>query len=314
MSYERALEIIQTEEYLTAADIDLIIKKKKKKRSVNSIFKSRCKNGFNVLNKNNCRRTGIDLSNIFPFSLFFRGPLRGPFRNPSSSRPNRFRSRPPPSPIVIQNVLVDPPIVPENVAQPGEPGGGAIPSANPDALGLLPRGMKAVSVFPAYLFPRTVPAICVIFLEPRKYPIKHHKYEYHYGPHNTQKRAKNEPFWNGYKTYLKNIKKTFKRRRNGSKKKVTKREAPHYYYKKDHRIHLVEVPAFERKYGFRCRVTLVDKQQCQLGFSCDSEGNRLSDRLKKRQAGVEFVAEGPPECRTELSPLGCTPVLKLSSN
>ena len=30
MTYERALEIIQTEEYLTAADIDLIHKRKKR--------------------------------------------------------------------------------------------------------------------------------------------------------------------------------------------------------------------------------------------------------------------------------------------
>ena len=46
MTYERALEIIQTEEYLTAADIDLIHKRadinsinKRKKRSMTSSSK-----------------------------------------------------------------------------------------------------------------------------------------------------------------------------------------------------------------------------------------------------------------------------------
>ena len=39
-------------------------------------------------------------------------------------------------------------------------------------------------------------------------------------------------------------------------------------------------------------------------------GNRLSERIIKRQAGEEFLATGPPECRTELSPLGCTPAVQ----
>ena len=36
MTYERALEIIQTEEYLTAADIDLIHKRKKRSMTSSS--------------------------------------------------------------------------------------------------------------------------------------------------------------------------------------------------------------------------------------------------------------------------------------
>ena len=98
MSYERALEIIQTEEYLTAADVDLIAKKKrrKKKRSI-TFTKVRCSNGFNVFNKVNCPRFDFDLSNIFPFSLIFRGPIRWPFGRPSRpTRRPRFRFRPPP--------------------------------------------------------------------------------------------------------------------------------------------------------------------------------------------------------------------------
>ena len=71
--------------------------------------------------------------------------------------------------------MVDPPIVPKNVAQPGEPGGGAPPGRNPALIdALVPGGLRGVAVFPPYLFPRTVPAQCVIFLEPdppKKKPV-----------------------------------------------------------------------------------------------------------------------------------------------
>lgn len=300
MSYERALEIIQTEEYLTAADIDLIIKKKKK-RSVHTLQKFRCANGFNVFNLQNCERTGFDLSNIFPFSLFFRGPIRGPFSNPT--RRPRFRVKPPPQPIVTQTVLVDPPLVPINVAQPGEPGGGGTPERNPEATNLVPDGFKPVTVFPPYLFPRTVPALCVIFLEPKarfyKKPEKEYGYGYQHPGYPVKKTAGGFPIVQKVKNYFKSLKRTIKRRLDPRSKRIKRED-------KNYRVHLVEVPSFERRYGFRCRITLVDKQQCQLGVSCDSEGNRLSDRIQKRQ-DAEFLADGPPECRTELSPLGCTP-------
>ena len=90
MTYERALEIIQTEEYLTAADIDLIHKKKKKKRSVT-----------------NNRAGNPTFPNIF--SLFTRNPgIRAPFSSLASVMTRtprfRFRDRPKPNPIIIQNV------------------------------------------------------------------------------------------------------------------------------------------------------------------------------------------------------------------
>ena len=77
-----------------------------------------------------------------------------------------------------------------------------------------------------------------------------------------------------------------------------------------------ELPIF----GFRSRVTLVDMQPCALDVECDSEGNSLVDVIgegqevamgaspfaaEERQTGEEFQSEGPPECRTELNPLGC---------
>ena len=212
---------------------------------------------------------------------------------------------------VTQNVFVDPPIIPINVAQPGEPGGGALPAANADAASLAPPGLRAVSVFPPYLFPRTVPAVCVIFLEPPK--PKYPKHEYGYGYEHPKHppvpiRKPPVPFTTRLKNYFRSLK--------YRKRLLKKRDTGYGYPKttKKPRVHLQEVISFERRYGFRCRVTLVDRQQCQLGISCDSEGNRLSDRKvqkrQKRQAGEEFFADGPPECRTELSPLGCTPLRK----
>ena len=115
------------------------------------------------------------------------------------------------------------------------------------------------------------------------------------------------PILRNVNNYFKSLSRTFKRRlrRQRRVRKRVRRD-----YQKAYRTHLVEVPSFERRYGFRCKITLVDKQQCQLGVSCDSEGNRLSERIIKRQAGEEFLATGPPECRTELSPLGCTPAVQ----
>ena len=208
---------------------------------------------------------------------------------------------------VTQTVLVDPPIIPINVPQPGEPGGGALPNVNPSAAALAPPGRRAVTVFPPYLFPRTVPAVCVIFLEPPK-PKKYPKPEYGYGyDHPKPVRKPPLPFTTRVKNYFRSLK--YRKRH-----RVAKRDTGYGYgYKttKKPRIHLQEVVAYERTYGFRCTITLVDRQSCQLGVSCDSEGNRLAEKKRqKRQAGEEFIADGPPECRTELSPLGCTPLRK----
>ena len=56
-----------------------------------------------------------------------------------------------------------------NAPQPGEPGGGGLPtSPSPTlaaSLALVPPGLIAVSVFPPWTFERTVPAVGVIFEE-----------------------------------------------------------------------------------------------------------------------------------------------------
>ena len=56
-----------------------------------------------------------------------------------------------------------------NAPQPGEPGGGGLPtSPSPTlaaSLALVPAGLIAISVFPPWNFQRTVPAVGVIFEE-----------------------------------------------------------------------------------------------------------------------------------------------------
>ena len=49
-------------------------------------------------------------------------------------------------------------------------------------------------------------------------------------------------------------------------------------------------------------------------FYATPRENSLQEQIIKHQAGEEFVATGPPECRTELSPLGCTPAVQINQN
>ena len=57
--------------------------------------------------------------------------------------------------------------VPSNLPQPNSPGGGGSPTTSSptleESLSLVPSGLVAVSVFPPFETPRTVPAVGVIF-------------------------------------------------------------------------------------------------------------------------------------------------------
>lgn len=195
-----------------------------------------------------------------------------------------------PAYIQVEKKRVLPPLIPKNVAQPGEPGGGDFPqNGDPEVLGLVPRGLRPVAVFPPYLFPRTVPAKCVIWAEPDPVFLRL------------------EPPPSPKLSFLDRIRSFFglrRRHRVARNASAYKKYKPKKYPKK---VRIEEVPAFERRYGFRCKITLVDRLQCQLGLTCDADGNRLA---QSRQTGEEFFADGPPECRTELSPLGCRPFVK----
>ena len=280
VTYERALEIIQTEEYLTAADIDLIAYYKKnrrrKKRSPKSFV-----NPFSLVmglaSKYNPKKRPL---HPHPYHDHYQNHYHYP--NPYKMqhyKPYKHHHH-----VEVKEVPVVPPLIPLTVPQPGEPGGGAPPSAgDEEVLGLVPRGLRPVSVFPPYLFPRTVPAKCIIWAEPDP-PLD---IDFLEAPKKVMAK----------KSIFERVKDFF-----GLDKLIPK---PRGKY-----VKVVEVPAFERRYGFRCKVTLVDKQQCQVGISCDEFGNRLiRKRKRKKRQFVEFFSDAPPNCLTELSPLGCTPAI-----
>jgi hypothetical protein len=60
-----------------------------------------------------------------------------------------------------------PGLTPSNLPQPGSPGGGGLPSANPgNILALVPAGLVPVATFPPFLpADRVIPAVAVIFRE-----------------------------------------------------------------------------------------------------------------------------------------------------
>ena len=280
VSYERALEIIQTEEYLTAADIELITKRKK--RSPESfVDPAAVFMPFSMALGAMGLASRIPPQQPQPLNPHHHSPYHHPYKMHFYAPPPYYHK----PKVQIKKVCVKPPLVPLNVAQPGQPGGGAPPvNADPDVMTLVPPGYRAVAVFPPYLFPRTVPAKCVIYAEPDPAPR----------PECNQERSlpqAKKSIFQQFKEFL------------GLDRLIPNQS---------NKVRVVEVPAFERLYGFGCKVTLVDKQQCQLGYSCDGFGNRIvTNKHKKRSKRQieEFFSLAAPVCRTELSPLGCTPAI-----
>lgn len=323
MPYERALEIIQTEEYLVALDPDIIKRKRRSKRSLCLPL-----SGEIIFGNIGCpRTTGFNPRSVFPLSLLFGGGLGLAFL----SRPSNQQS----FPIVNARIPVIPPLVPLNVAQPGEPGGGDFPqNGDSEVLDLVPEGLRPVAIFPPYLFPRTYPAICVIWAELDPKPYYGHGYGY-------GRRPKKHPLLAKGSSMLDRIRNIFSGRRDTGK---SSRFIP---IPRNKRVHAIEVPAFERRYGFRCKITLADRQKCQVGITCDAMGNRLAiqnrnaqsdsmeeneisdemttkrndeemmgednmirdDLMRRQGTGEDFTSDAPPECRVVLSPSGCTPIV-----
>jgi hypothetical protein len=94
----------------------------------------------------------------------------------------------------------------------------------------------------------------------------------------------------------------------------------------------------QRKFGFRCKVRLVE-ERCQLGVTCDGSGFKIGQSLTRqtahgsgqsgplnqqtgfqnqqtgfqnqqtgfmrRQTGEVFSSDSSPDCRVELAPGGC---------
>jgi len=147
-----------------------------------------------------------------------------------------------------------PGIAPDGVPQPGQSGGGILPSLNLTAAALAPPGTIPIAVFPPFASPRTFPALCVIYSELT---------------------AKEQGF----------SKKKYNQRRQFNylqrKKEVQlKKKIDFPVFRK--------IISMKRKFGFTCKVRLVE-ERCQLGVTCNSSGQKIfAESLLRRQTGEEF--------------------------
>ena len=151
-------------------------------------------------------------------------------------------------------INVKPGIAPTGVSQPGQPGGGIVPSLNVTAATLAPPGTVPVAVFPPFASPRTFPALCVIYSELT---------------------AKEQSF----------SKKIFNQKRRF--KYLQLRKGVQVKEKVDFPT-FKKVVYFQRQFGFSCKVRLVE-ERCQLGVTCNASGQKIfAESSLRRQTGEEF--------------------------
>ena len=265
LAYGRALQIVQSEEYLEAADLDAIRRIRRYKRSTleddtrtivindmldfNSTFTldTLAKTGlagflFGLLYLTGNKQS-IDLPGIPGIPDTFNSIIPTPRPNNRKPRKRNKKKKP--------EKLVGPGQVPPDQPQPGTPGGGRLPLDTNDpviqqALSLVPPGATPVSVFPPYAKERTFSSISVIFSEPSlpQYKPKYRRY---------------------------------------------KRRKPKYNVQ-------------ENKYGFKTVVFLVSDEPCIANINCDSEGYKLAQPRIGQSGAEDFVSEAPVECRAEIDP------------
>ncbi len=154
-------------------------------------------------------------------------------------------------PIILQT---SPPLIPGNVPQPGYPGGGLDPDLVPNhaILSLVPEGLVPLAVFPdpgggAGLYTSIAAAAhnsdCVLFAEPD--PIQLFSYE-PYLTTTSARRLRRSP----------SARRTTMSQKRGRKKERKKKDLKEQRKKRQPRNeHIIEIPAFERFYGFRCHIT-----------------------------------------------------------
>ena len=146
--YSRALEIVQNEEYLTEADLNLIRRRYRRQStngqsmipSISTVFSNPVTTSESVQEDDFIRTLitiGVGIGTVAVGALYAIPDL--PLTLPSG--------------------------VPPGNPEPGTPGGGGPPNTLLEAVALVPLGLNAIAVFPPYNTPRTIPAISVIFAE-----------------------------------------------------------------------------------------------------------------------------------------------------
>ena len=264
--YSRALEIVQNEEYLSEADLDLIRRRYKRQTNTStsgttSIFSTEPLQNVDLLPT--LIGLGVGIGTLAVGALYAIPDL--PLTSPSG--------------------------VPPSNPQPGTPGGGGEPNTLPQAVALVPPGLNAIAVFPPYITPRTIPAISVIFAENSAI-----------GPQiGRRKRSEN---WY-VREKLGQLMKRFRCLRVKLRYRSLKKKYPpttyHPHYGKREVINSLD-DCFdfidEPLYGFR---TLVSTEKFCLGNDLNClQTSSSTIGIQSRQA-EEFVSEAPADCRLTLT-------------
>ena len=201
-NYARALEVVQDEEYLDDVDFDEVRLRRKQGEVFQAIdnFNEKIENNFEILSED------PDILGKFDneYQEFHHREKRSLFGSscttsttttttttttaaPQNWAPLIGRKKrsifcpgttPPGWPGITATVLTTaailiaanpaPGLTPSSSPQPGTPGGGGLPSANPgNILALVPAGLIPVATFPPFLpADRTIDAVAAIFREP----------------------------------------------------------------------------------------------------------------------------------------------------
>jgi len=171
--YARALEVVQDEEYLDDVDFDEIRLRRKQGEVFQSIdnFHEKVDNNFDIPWEDS------DILGQFDNEYQEYHHREKRFFNGSYSFCTNSTDCIPTAPGIVATVLTTaailiaanpaPGLTPSSSPQPGSPGGGGLPSANPgNILALVPAGLVAVATFPPFLpADRVIPAVAVIFRE-----------------------------------------------------------------------------------------------------------------------------------------------------
>ena len=240
-------------------------------------------------------------------------------------------------------VTPDLPIITSQGIPPGNdpvgcPWGGGLPQGRSVitrlALSLVPGGKTPVAVFPPFHSPRTRKAVCVIFAEDsnnenHSYSSGYIRFKRSMSRSHLRRKQRRPSFLSrqlrqlNYKlkeaseslmTVLKCTRATIQRIFSGGKQRIRQQRTSRRDKYDD------EVNSFddcfddleEPRYGFVCRVRLVENQPCVLGSTCrgvPDEDNDLIDIFDQafdilttmdyagRQTGEGFSSAGPADCR-----------------
>jgi hypothetical protein len=337
LPFSRALEIVQNEEYLDEADLDII----RRRHDINIIEGIENFDKDLILQRD--KRVPNETEELYPSNqefnvAYYVGII-------AASAVLTLVSLPAPP-----NTL--PGQVPPGNPQPGTFGGGGLPTdlSNPYAglaISLVPAGLLPVAVFPPFVKPRTIPAVAVIFSEtppgPGATAIGKRKKRWI----NRMFKARQGHYSDGRPSMMSRIArsldravKTFQNRVRCLGPRLTRRFGRRVY---NHALEQMgyynQYDSFQRRssgyydyydpevnslddcfddvseplYGFRVQVMLKEDEPCVLNETCLTSDGQLptnvtlssqeddSSSFHSRQTGEEFSSDAPPDCRTSNS-------------